>query len=134
MELIILRQRGLVVLKQHMSEHKTAVKPLPVSECLHEYPASGKVDLENIVSWPPKMQPVPVKPIFLDLAWNYIDYPGRSQVDDGDMDGQGESMQGIVSGVVESAKQATEVIKDAVVPSAEEKSTPKKRGWFGFGR
>lgn len=135
LELLILRQRGLVALKQHMNDEKsTGVKPLPISERLHEYPASSQVDLDNIVTWPPKMQPVPVKPIFLDLAWNYIDYPGRSQADDEQLNGQGDGMEGIVSGVVETAKQATEAIKEAVVPAAEETGTPKKRGWFGFGR
>jgi len=135
LELLILRQRGLVALKQHMNDEKsTGVKPLPISERLHEYPASGQVDLDNIVTWPPKMQPVPVKPIFLDLAWNYIEYPGRSQADDEEINGQGEGTEGIVSGVVETAKQATEAIKEAVVPAAEETGTPKKRGWFGFGR
>lgn len=136
LELLIFRQRGLVALKQLMTEDKSVAKPLPISERLHEYPASGQIELGNIVTWPPKMQPVPVKPIFLDLAWNYIDYPGRSGADDevGEADGQGERMDGIVSGVVETAKQATEAIKEAVVPAAEETGTPKKRGWFGFGR
>ena len=43
-------------------------------ERLHQWPE--KVDFENgIVQWPPKVQPVPVKPMFLDIAWNFIEYP-----------------------------------------------------------
>lgn len=46
----------------------------PLSARLNLY---QDVDLENLVNFPPKIQPVYVKPIFLDLAYNYIDYPGR---------------------------------------------------------
>ncbi|PHH54112.1 Signal recognition particle subunit SRP68 [Ceratocystis fimbriata CBS 114723] len=49
---------------------------LPLVETLGEYPAAG-ADLHNLVTYPPRPTLVPVKPIFLDVAWNYIDYPGR---------------------------------------------------------
>jgi len=101
---------------------------------LQEYPASGKVDLKNIIPWPPRPEPIPVKPVFLDLAWNYLKYPGtNSEEQAGEPDGQ---MEGIVNGVVDSARQATNVVKEAIgVDSTEEQSeTPKKRGWFSFGR
>ena len=49
-------------------------------EHLHQYPASGKtVDLTRLVDYPARLRPVPVKPIFLDLAWNHIDYPQRNR-------------------------------------------------------
>ena len=28
--------------------------------------------MENLVAWPPKLQPVPVKPFFFDIAYNYF--------------------------------------------------------------
>ena len=74
-------------------------------------PPGVHVDLENLVTYPPKIEPVPVKPLFLDVAWNYIEYPGRK---------------------VEVSKKAAE---KPVVNGVEEKSQlEKKRGWFGFGR
>lgn len=30
----------------------------------------------GVVTWPPRVIPVPVKPLFLDVAWNFVDYPG----------------------------------------------------------
>jgi signal recognition particle subunit SRP68 len=75
----------------------------PLVQRLFEYPEQG-ADLENLVAYPPKIEPIPVKPLFLDIAWNYIDYPG----------------------------------KPAAVPAqsdeTEQQDTPKKKGWFGFGR
>lgn len=48
----------------------------PLVERLDEWPEQG-IDWENgVVQWPPKVLPVPVKPLFLDIAWNYIEYPG----------------------------------------------------------
>jgi signal recognition particle subunit SRP68 len=139
LDTLLLRQRGLVTLKQTMTEESgktSAARPLPVSERLQEYPASGKVDLNNIVAWPPRMEPIPVKPIFLDLAWNYIKYPGTGHDEAESSEPEAEQMEGIVSGVVETAKQATEAVKEAVggVAADDAKDTPKKRGWFSFGR
>ncbi|KAI0017519.1 hypothetical protein F4780DRAFT_589806 [Xylariomycetidae sp. FL0641] len=76
----------------------------PLVRRLHEYPQEG-VDLENLVDYPPKVEPIPVKPLFFDVAWNYIDYPGKSPV------------------------AAPGAAADSA-PAAE----PRKRGWFGFGR
>lgn len=80
----------------------------PVVERLNEYPASGTVDLGNLVTWPPKLKPVPAKPLFLDVAWNYVEYPGRKEV------------------VQEEVREVKE---------EEKVEEPKaKKGWFGFGR
>ncbi|KAI1421018.1 Cupredoxin [Xylaria sp. FL1777] len=49
---------------------------VPLVNRLGEYPAEG-VDLENMVDYPPRLQPTPVKPLFFDAAWNYIDYPRK---------------------------------------------------------
>lgn len=65
------------------------------------------MDLENIVDYPPRIHPIPVKPLFFDVAWNYIDYP-------------------------EKAQAATAELEEELTPTTNE--PPKKRGWFGFGR
>lgn len=73
------------------------------------------MDLERIVEYPPKMEVVPVKPLFLDVAWNYIGYPDKSAAggQQGEVKGQEKQVQG-------GAEQ--------------EAAKPQKRGWFGFGR
>lgn len=76
----------------------------PLVEKLHEYPIGG-ANLNNIVEFPPRLEVMPVKPIFLDVAWNYIQYPQKEvQVD------------------------------DQAAPAAEAEKPAQKRGWFGFGR
>ena len=92
---------------------KNAVYAAPLIQNLNPYPAPGtQVDLSNLVTYPPKLEPVPVKPLFLDVAWNYIDYPGK----------QGkpakEKQKPVVNGVSEASKDEPQ----------------KKKGWFGFGR
>lgn len=82
----------------------------PLVERLDEYP-TGEVDLKNLVTYPPKLEPVPVKPLFFDAAWNYIEYPGR------EVEGVGNGAQ---------AEKGTE--------SREQTTEQKKKGWFGFGR
>ncbi|KAK8042724.1 hypothetical protein PG994_013207 [Apiospora phragmitis] len=79
---------------------------VPLVERLFDYPAEG-AELENLVTYPPKVNSIPVKPLFLDVAWNYIDY------------------QDTQTGT--TTKGAGET-KDAQSPA------PQKRGWFGFGR
>jgi signal recognition particle subunit SRP68 len=63
------------------------------------------------VPYPPQMQPIPVKPLFLDVAWNYIDYPREGQQ--------------------ETAHTAPAAPAPAPPQEEENKS---RRGWFGFGR
>ncbi|KAH6607457.1 signal recognition particle subunit srp68 [Trichoderma cornu-damae] len=81
----------------------------PLVERLHEYPVGG-ADLDNIVEFPPREAVIPVKPIFLDVAWNYIHYPGR-----GPQAGSGQA---------DAAAQE----------EAEKPAQQPKRSWFGFGR
>lgn len=105
------RHRAIVHIDNLRKETKETISSataIPIAERLHEYPAGG-VDLSNIVEFPPKMALIPVKPIFLDVAWNYIDYPGKTP-------------------------QAPEPAKTAQVPATETEKQPAKRGWFGFGR
>lgn len=107
--------RGVVALSQLFANSETASKSgltnaAPVVERLNEYPTSGSVDLKNLVTWPPKLKPVPVKPLFLDVAWNYVEYPGRAP-----------------------AKQEPEPEKAQVEETKPERPAAKK-GWFSFGR
>ena len=92
------------------AKHMTSAAPL--IQNLNAYPTPGTlVDLKNLVTYPPKIEPVPVKPLFLDVAWNYIEYPGRKTA---------------------PPRQADE--KPAVNGIDEKREPEKRRGWFGFGR
>lgn len=80
-------------------------------ENLNFYPTGG-ANLEKLISYPPKLEPVPVKPLFLDAAFNYIEYPGR-----------------------EIEKAAQNGVKGEVRTVSETGQTgQQKKGWFGFGR
>ncbi|OIW32509.1 hypothetical protein CONLIGDRAFT_572006 [Coniochaeta ligniaria NRRL 30616] len=108
------RSRALVEVSTLQKPGKAAgskTAPLPLVERLSEYPSEG-VDLKNIVVYPPKMDSIPVKPLFLDVAWNYITYPSK----------QAKPEQG--------GKAAASVKTTAGADEAK----PQKRGWFGFGR
>ncbi|KFA51693.1 hypothetical protein S40293_02766 [Stachybotrys chartarum IBT 40293] len=83
---------------------------IPLIERLHEYPATG-VDLTKIVEFPPRLALVPMKPIFLDVAWNYIDYPSKGRQTAPQPKAKGESSA-------------------PAPPQAQQ----QKKGWFGFGR
>ena len=82
----------------------------PLVERLNEYPAKD-VDLLNLVAYPPRLELVPVKPLFFDAAWNYIEYPGRMVE------------KGVENGAVRKKGQ-----------SQEQAAQSQKKGWFGFGR
>ncbi len=55
-----------------------------------------------------------MKPLFFDVAWNYIEYPGR------------EIQEKVPEKVVDAAS--------ATAGTAAEQAAQQKRGWFGFGR
>lgn len=88
-------------------DSKAAQRPL--IDKLGQYPSKG-VDLENIVTYPPKMEPIPIKPLFLDVAWNHVQYPQK---------------QTAKAGALEDKTNAK---------SGEPEKQPAKKGWFGFGR
>lgn len=102
---LVAQYRGLVTLDGISAEgnSKSTNQP-PVIERLHEYNADG-LDLNNLVPYPPQMQPVPVKPLFLDVAWNYIDYP----------------------------REGTAAPKPVPTEKPAEEKKEGRRGWFGFG-
>ncbi|KIW22367.1 uncharacterized protein PV07_12259 [Cladophialophora immunda] len=99
----------------------SAIKPAPLIERLSHNEYIANLDLTNLVNYPPKLRPVPVKPLFFDLAWNYIKYPGQKGPED---DGGAEDVQ--MGGVEEEV--------NGKVAKSEEEQRPAKRGWFGFGR
>ncbi|KAH6856513.1 hypothetical protein B0I37DRAFT_318122 [Chaetomium sp. MPI-CAGE-AT-0009] len=110
----------------------TTAKP-PLSSRLTDYPAGG-VDLENIVTYPPRLEPFPVKPLFLDVAWNYITYPGKGG---GEQQQQQQQQAGAGEGAGEGAGAAAGGVQEqggAGAGAAESEAKPQKRGWFGFGR
>lgn len=115
LENLTLHYRGLVVLSRLSSNSEAAGKAqltnaAPVVERLNEYPGSGAVDLSNLVTWPPKLKAVPVKPLFYDVAWNYVQYPGRGPR-------------------AQEAAPAKQQVEEKV-----EEAKPSKKGWFSFGR
>ncbi|KAK1818865.1 signal recognition particle subunit srp68 [Friedmanniomyces endolithicus] len=105
-ELHKLEANARVAAEKHMTS------AFPLVQNLNAYPTPGvQVDLKNLVQYHPEVQPVPVKPLFLDVAWNYIEYPGRER-----------------EASVKAAAPADEPMVDGT------EAQPKKRGWFGFGR
>lgn len=113
---LVARHRAFAELEslQAISEadsRKSQSRGPPLVERLDEYPPHG-ADLVNLVTYPAQVQPVPVKPIFLDVAWNYIDYPGQKKNEAGISKVNGIGDEG---GKVEEKKES-------------------KKGWFGFGR
>ncbi|KAJ9209748.1 hypothetical protein DTO166G4_8657 [Paecilomyces variotii] len=104
---LVAQYRGLVTLER-LSGSETAGSGAysSVLDSMDEYTADT-LDLNNIVPYPPKMQPIPVKPLFLDVAFNYIDYPRE--------------------GAAASRQAAAET-------AAPEEKKEGRRGWFPFGR
>jgi len=100
------RRRAVVDIERLRKQGNTTSAPAPLCERLGEYPADP-VDLENIVVYPPRLQAIPVKPTFLDIAFNYIDYPDKG------------------------AKGRAAAPAEKAAPGEQK---PQKRGWFGFGR
>ncbi|RDA83189.1 hypothetical protein CP532_1235 [Ophiocordyceps camponoti-leonardi (nom. inval.)] len=108
------RHRALVhieSLRKEQDGHVNQAHNPPLIDRLDEYPVRG-VDLDNLVDFPPKMQLVPIKPIFLDVAWNYISYPGRTT----------------------GAKSSPTAAQQPAQQQRQEQQQQPKRGWFSFGR
>lgn len=106
---LVSQHRALVELNkiQSVSSKKNTSPVTPLIERLDQYP-SNNVDLTKLVKYPPTVEPIPVKPLFLDVAFNYINYPGEPR----------KINEKAVNGVAEGVKVGEE----------------KKKGWFGFGR
>ena len=109
---LVIQYRALAELHRLSAETeaKHAGSATSIVRNLDQYP-EGNIDLTKLVVYPPELEPIPVKPLFFDLAWNYIDYPGRTA----------ETANSDPSNS-RNAGQAAEAKKEG------------KRGWFGFGR
>jgi signal recognition particle subunit SRP68 len=70
---------------------------------LHRYPQPKSFDLTNLVEFPVKLRPVPVKPYFFDIAYNYF---------------------GLEDAVEETKKEVLTPVKE------KEPEQPAKKGWF----
>ncbi|CAK7266801.1 signal recognition particle subunit srp68 [Sporothrix epigloea] len=115
------RARALVDIEKQQPLTATAkAGALTLSETLGEYPP-GAVDLDKIVTYPPQIQAMPIKPIFLDIAWNYIDYPTKTR-----------GVAAVAKGAAGKGQTADPAASAAGKPSSQEQ--PQKRGWFGFSR
>lgn len=114
---LVYRTQAIVDLDKYHDNSAIAVSKnmasaAPLVQRLGEFPSPGvSVDLANLVTYPPRLEPIPVKPLFFDVAWNYIDYPGRSKE------------------IVEKEAKV-----NGTTEKQEQEEAPKKRGWFGFGR
>ncbi|KAK4544611.1 hypothetical protein LTR36_004183 [Oleoguttula mirabilis] len=124
---LLARTHALVEMHKLEANARTAAEKqqtsaAPLVQNLNAYPTPGvRVDLGNLVGYPPRIQPVPVKPLFLDVAWNYIEYPGRK-----------------AEAPVEEAGAPpvadTPMVNGGEEESGEKPAEKKKGGWFGFGR
>lgn len=116
---LVSQHRALVELDEGSSVRSTSGsaagtesgQAAPLIERLDEYPATG-VDPTRLVTYPPRLEAIPVKPLFFDIAWNCIQYPGRA---------------------VQAPPNGDQATADGDKGQAEEKREAK-RGWFGFGR
>lgn len=110
----VTRYRALVELSNltETADKKAGNVQAPLIERLNDY---GSVEVQNLVTYPPKIEPVPVKPLFFDAAWNYIDYPGRE-----------------VRSVVTKEEKVDQGSSEKSTGQAQQGG--QKKGWFGFGR
>lgn len=73
---------------------------------LHQFPRSTSIDLANLVEYPLTLQPVPVKPYFFDIAYNYFGLEEQDRVE-------------------EKMEEVSPTSK-----KEEKKQEPLKKGWF----
>ncbi|KAL2848090.1 hypothetical protein BJY01DRAFT_212247 [Aspergillus pseudoustus] len=107
---LVTKYQGLVTLESIAAQEQSkSTNQRPLVERLDEY-SGDSLNLNNLVPYPPGIQPIPVKPLFLDVAWNYIDYPR-----------EGKAALPAVASALQTEQQQ---------PPAE----GRRRGWFGFGR
>ncbi|PGH28756.1 signal recognition particle subunit SRP68 [[Emmonsia] crescens] len=123
---LVWQYRGIVEIERISSSnpnnndnHSSFLQPM--IERLDEYPSNNHVDLTRLVTYPPKMEPIPVKPLFLDVAFNYIDYPRGSK-------------KGLPASTSAGAAEPEAAADADVTMQDGQASETKKKGWFGFGR
>lgn len=103
----LVRAHGLAVLaKQQQSQVTDSKDGDSVVDSLDEYPkGTPEQILNNLVDFHPKLKPAPVKPVYFDIAFNFIDY----------------------------SEEDKEIVlqQDAADPSVESDNSKKKGGFFG---
>ena len=138
---LLRRTHALVELRaleshSRLAAEKNPTAAAPTIDTLHAHPPPGlHVDLRNLVQYPPRLRPVPLKPLFLDVAWNYIEYPGRRREREREEEEEEEEEE--KEKVAAAAGPGEVQMADGVAGEGERASPPppaKKRGWFGFGR
>ncbi len=118
------RARALVDIQKRQAALSASAKsgaPPALSETLGDYPLGGAVDLDNIVVYPPRIEAMPIKPIFFDIAWNYIDYPSKTGA-------------AVAAGASKPAAGSDKPAAGGVAPPQQPPAEQQKRGWFGFKR
>ncbi|KAI5299949.1 Plasma membrane t-SNARE, secretory vesicle fusion [Ascosphaera pollenicola] len=112
----------------------------PLVERLDTYPLAD-VDLKHLVNFPPQMQPIPVKPLFLDIAYNYLEYPGSPASGTSGLAVGGAAASGrrgtapaSAPGIADGAAVGTGSGNASGGQGDEAARRETKRGWFGFGR
>ncbi|KAJ9614574.1 signal recognition particle subunit srp68 [Cladophialophora chaetospira] len=130
---LVLQYRALADLKSLTSTQTstspaaTGPTPAPLIERLSHNTYIPNLDLTNLVNYPPKLRPVPVKPLFFDLAWNYIKYPGQKGPEEEVQASKGKKGEDV-------EMDGAEDVNGQGGDKAKEEQKPAKRGWFGFGR
>ncbi|CAG8464890.1 5137_t:CDS:10 [Funneliformis caledonium] len=50
-------------------------KEIPLSERLNQYPSNLSMNNARLINFPPEFIPIPTKPLFFDISFNYVDFP-----------------------------------------------------------
>jgi signal recognition particle subunit SRP68 len=87
-----------------------AYEEKPLASRLHQFPRPSAIDLTNLVKLPPKLEAVPVKPFFFDIAYSYVGLEEKNVR-------------------VPASKEAV-VVGTGVPQKREDKTESAKRGWF----
>lgn len=139
--------------QQKQQKSTTTTSSQPLIKSLNQFPTTVALGAaaDGIVGpFPPvAFETVPVKPIFLDVAWNYIDYPGRRRelasdtpvaggTGAGTGTGTGTAAAGAASGAAGNTVQDEDGDDSEQEQEREQEEVEvkkvKKSGWFGFGR
>ncbi|KAK3936776.1 hypothetical protein QBC46DRAFT_357236 [Diplogelasinospora grovesii] len=118
--------------QQSTAGEASATTKKPLIHQLASYPAGGVVDLKNIVAYPPQIESIPVKPLFLDAAWNYIEYPDKTGGATGTKPSSGagskeaQQQKGTAAAITQEKQEEQQ--------QQQQQQKPQKKGWFGFGR
>lgn len=107
-----------------------AAVAIPMDIALKRFNPAG-THPDQMMTYPPTdLLPIPLKPVVLDVAWNYIDY---DDVVEDNTDGSGAMGRGKKEESKMDGKEGREKEKEKEKDANANTSTGR-RGWFGFGR